>query len=76
MRRAMVKLHNELKSGGFSAKILLQVHDELLLEAPPEEYDEVSNILKRSMEQADDIKPLGVPLVVEVREGANWLECK
>ncbi|MEY3314922.1 MAG: hypothetical protein RLZZ438_521 [Acidobacteriota bacterium] len=76
MRRAMVKLHNELKSGGFSAKILLQVHDELLLEAPPEEYDEVSNILKRSMEKADDIKPLGVPLVVEVRKGANWLECK
>ena len=76
MRRAMVKLHDGLRSGGYSAKILLQVHDELLLEAPPEEYDEVASLLKRSMEQADDIQSLGVPLVAEVRKGANWLECK
>lgn len=72
----MVKLHDGLRSGRYSAKILLQVHDELLLEAPPEEYDEVANLLKRSMEQADDIQSLGVPLVAEVRKGANWLECK
>lgn len=76
MRRAMVKFNHALRGGGYSAKILLQVHDELLIEAPQEEYEDVSKLLKYSMEHADDIQAIKVPLVVEIRKGSNWLECK
>jgi len=76
MRRAMVRLHESLAAGGLKARLLLQVHDELLVEAPPGEVETVSGLLRDAMEGADDLGALDVKLVAEVRPGNNWLECK
>ncbi len=76
MRRAMVRLHTMLKTEALRSRLLLQVHDELLLEAPPEEVERASELLREAMEGADDLLPLGVQLAAEVRTGASWLECK
>lgn len=67
---AMNRVADRLKT--MKSKIVLQVHDELLLEATPEETDAVKEILKYEMEHAAD---LPVPLCVEVCEGRNWNEC-
>jgi len=76
MRRAMVRLHEALGGSRLRSRLLLQVHDELLVEAPPEEADTVSTLLRTAMEGADDLGPLDVKLVAEVRPGGSWLECK
>jgi DNA polymerase-1 len=76
MRRAMVRLHRSLQASGLQARLLLQVHDELLMEAPPEEVDAASALLKDAMEGADDLGALGVKLAAEVRTGSSWLACK
>ncbi|MDR3682543.1 MAG: DNA polymerase, partial [Geothrix sp.] len=76
MRRAMVRLHRSLLASGLQARLLLQVHDELLLEAPPEEVERAAALLKEAMEGADDLGALGVKLAAEVRTGASWLACK
>ena len=76
MRRAMVRLHRSLKAAGLQARLLLQVHDELLMEAPPEEVDRAAALLKDAMEGADDLGALGVQLAAEVRTGDSWLACK
>ncbi|MBI4912156.1 MAG: DNA polymerase I [Acidobacteria bacterium] len=76
MRRAMVRLHRALRKEGLRARLLLQVHDELLLEAPPEEANRAADLLQEAMEGADDLGPLDVKLAAEVRSGGNWLACK
>ena len=76
MRRAMVRLHRSLQAAGLQARLLLQVHDELLMEAPPKEVEQAAALLKDAMEGADDLGALGVRLAAEVRTGANWLACK
>jgi DNA polymerase-1 len=76
MRRAMVRLQRALDAEGLRARLLLQVHDELLMEAPPAEVERASALLKEAMEGADDLESLGVRLVAEVRSGASWLACK
>lgn len=76
MRRAMVRLHRALEAEGLQARLLLQVHDELLVEAPPEEVESASALLKEAMEGADDLGPLDVKLAAEVRSGQSWLEAK
>ena len=76
MRRAMVRLHRALAASGLKARLLLQVHDELLMEAPPEEVDRATALLKEAMEGADDLGALGVKLAAEVRTGGSWLACK
>jgi DNA polymerase-1 len=68
---AMVRLHHELRERGFRAKILLQVHDELVLECPADEVDAVSGLLRETMEKAIELK---VPLLVNVSTGARWSE--
>ena len=67
----MVQLDRELKGTG--ARLLLQVHDELLLEVPEDRADEVSALVKRIMEGA---ATLTVPLAVEVGVGPNWYDTK
>jgi DNA polymerase-1 len=57
----------------YRSALLLQVHDELLLESPPEELAEVTQIVKREMEEA---YPLAVPLLVDIGCGANWRDAK
>jgi DNA polymerase-1 len=76
MRRAMVRLHRSLMASGLQARLLLQVHDELLMEAPPEELEQASALLKDAMEGADDLGPLGVRLAADVHTGESWLACK
>jgi len=76
MRRAMVRFHGSLLDKGLRARLLLQVHDELLVEAPPEELEVAASLLRSAMEGADDLGPLGVKLAAEVRTGKSWLECK
>ena len=73
MKVAMIKVYNELKNKGLKSKIVLQVHDELLIETLEEEKEQVVNILKTCMENAIQ---LSVPLTVEVEEGKNWYQAK
>ena len=70
---AMIRIHDALRAGGLEGQMLLQVHDELVLEAPPNEVERVSAIVRQSMEQAAE---LSVPLVVDLGVGDNWLEAK
>ena len=71
MKIAMIRLHERLKAGGYAARMLLQVHDELVLEMPPEERATVVPLLCETMETA---YPLDVPLEVEVEIGPNWYD--
>ncbi|WP_353932555.1 DNA polymerase I [Okeanomitos corallinicola TIOX110] len=68
---AMVRLHEVLKK--YQARLLLQVHDELVFEVPPQEWEELQIEIKSEMENAVS---LSVPLVVDVRAGDNWMETK
>ncbi|HEV2147781.1 MAG TPA: DNA polymerase I [Longimicrobiaceae bacterium] len=70
---AMIDIHRELKQGKLRAKMLLQVHDELLFEVPREELDELREMVRTRMEGAIELK---VPLLVETGVGESWLECK
>ncbi len=71
IKRAMIDLDRELSASSLGAGLLLQVHDELLLEVPASEYDETAALVRRCMEGAVE---LAVPLVVDCGRGANWLE--
>jgi DNA polymerase-1 len=70
---AMINVARALTENGLKSKLILQVHDELVLDAPIEEAEKASEILKREMENA--VK-LNVPLTVEVHTGKNWYEAK
>ena len=70
---AMVKVHQALKERGLKSRLLLQVHDELIVEAYRCEAEEVGRILKENMEQAVQ---LSVPLTADVHEGENWYAAK
>jgi len=73
IRRAMIRMPGALREAGLSAKMLLQVHDELVFEAPEAEADAVIAVAKRVMEKAPEpALQLSVPLVVEARAAANW----
>ena len=73
MKIAMIKVFKEIEKRNLQAKIVLQVHDEMMIEAPKEEAEIVKEILKNSMESAVELK---VPLVVDISEAENWYECK
>lgn len=68
---AMVQVHHELKNRGLRARMLLQVHDELIFEVPEGELAEVASLVRRVMENA---VPLPVPLKVDAKVGKNWYE--
>lgn len=70
---AMVRIHDTLKAERSGGRLLLQVHDELVLEAPEAEVDAVAALVRGHMEGAATLK---VPLVVDVGTGGNWLEAK
>ncbi|MGC9003767.1 MAG: DNA polymerase I [bacterium] len=69
IKLAMIKIHRRLKREGLPARLLLQVHDELLIETRKDIREYVKEILKEEMENA---YPLSVPLVVKIGEGENW----
>ena len=73
MKIAMLRVAKALKEQGLKTKILLQIHDELLLEAPVEEAETAAEILKQEMMSAAELL---VPLSVEVKTGDNWYETK
>ena len=73
MKIAMIKVYNELKKRNLKSKIVLQVHDEMMIEAPKDEENVVKDILKQCMESA---AKLDVPLIADVSEAENWYECK
>jgi DNA polymerase-1 len=70
---AMLRVDEELKRAGLDARLLMQVHDELLVEAPDKSVNEVAAILKHEMETAVS---LDVPLVADVGIGENWMDAK
>ncbi len=73
MKIAMINVLKELKSKNMKSKIVLQVHDEMMIEAPVEEVEDVKEIIKNCMENACH---LNVPLIAEVSEAINWYDCK
>lgn len=73
MKIAMINVLKELKEKNMKSRIVLQVHDEMMIEATIDELNEVADILKKCMENA--VK-LDVPLIAEVSEASNWYDCK
>ena len=73
IKLAMVRVDEGLRREGLQSRLILQVHDELLLECPPEEVEAASRILQEAME---GVITLSVPLSAEVHQGANWAEAK
>lgn len=71
VKMAMIKIQKELEKEKLQTKMLLQVHDELIFEAPIDEVEVAKNIIKMEMENAVETQ---VPLLVEVGVGNNWLE--
>lgn len=70
---AMNAVHDELKASGLTAKLILQVHDELIVEAPEEEREQVETLLRRCMENAASLR---VPLIADVHSGHSWYDTK
>jgi len=73
IKLAMVRVYERLKKDGLKSKLILQVHDELIVEAWENEVDAVKRILREEMENA---VALNVPLVVDMSEGKSWFEAK
>ena len=73
MKIAMINVYRELKRRNLNSKIVLQVHDEMMIEADISEKEEVKELLKNCMESAITLK---VPLIADISEAENWYECK
>jgi DNA polymerase-1 len=71
IKKAMVQMHQVLSN--YRGRMLLQVHDELVFEIPPDEWEELQPLIKSTMENAVE---LTVPLVVDIHAGKNWMEAK
>ena len=69
IKLAMLRVRSALQEAGLKTRLLLQVHDELVLETPKEELETAAALVKREME---NVYPLDVPLLVEVSYGLNW----
>ena len=73
IKKAMVDIHRELQRRQVASRLILQVHDELVLEVAEDEIDPVSELVKTRMEQVEE---LGVPLKVDMALGSSWYEAK
>ena len=73
IKLAMIRADRALKEAGAKSRLLLQVHDELVLEVPASEVTEVTELLREAMEHVVD---LSVPLLIDVKTGKNWAEAK
>ena len=73
MKIAMINVYKELKKRNLKSKIVLQVHDEMMIDADISETEQIKQIIKEKMETAVKLK---VPLIVEVSEANNWYDCK
>ncbi len=73
IKKAMIAIHRRLRNEGRGAKLVLQVHDELLLEVPEAEVSQVKELVREEMCAAYDLDP---PLAVDVGVGEDWNEAK
>jgi DNA polymerase-1 len=73
IKLAMIRVHNRLREEQLQARMLLQIHDELVFEAPPEELAMLASLVVKEMTSVGD---LNVPLKVEPKAGPNWAECE
>ena len=73
IKAAMVRVYARLKSENLKSKLILQVHDELIVEALPDETDRVKQILREEMENACK---MNVPLEVDLHSGKSWFDTK
>ena len=71
IKLAMIEVYNRLKERGLKSRLILQVHDELLVEAYQDEVEEVKQLMTDAMKNA---AKLAVVLEVDLKEGKNWLE--
>lgn len=72
IKKAMIAVHNRLRNDNFRARMLMQVHDELVFETPEDETERLAAMVTEEMEQA---LPLNVPVRVGIKTGFNWAEC-
>jgi DNA polymerase-1 len=70
---AMTRIHRAIRTEGLRGRMLLQVHDELVFEVPPEELERMQELVRSQMEGVVELK---VPLLVDLGVGQNWLEAK
>jgi DNA polymerase I len=73
IKLAMVRIHRAIRERRLAGRMLLQVHDELIFETPPEELEAMADLVRTHME---NVVQLRVPLVVDIGIGPNWLEAK
>jgi DNA polymerase-1 len=73
MKLAMIRVHSRLQEEGLEARLILQVHDELIVEAPLSEAEQVKALLKEEMEAAANLL---VPLEADAAMGSSWAEAK
>lgn len=75
IKMAMLGIDREIKTRGMRSRLLMQIHDELVLECPPDETGAIKKILEEEMsEKPGKYWKLGVPITIEVNIGVNWLE--
>ena len=73
IKLAMIRVRDCLAAEGLAAKLVLQVHDELIVECPEEEAERVRELLEREMER---VVELALPLIAEAHAGRSWAEAK
>jgi DNA polymerase I len=73
IKLAMIRIHSAIRERGLRSRMLLQVHDELVFEVPPEELETMRALVKDRMERVVELR---VPLVVDIGVGPNWLDAK
>ena len=73
IKLAMIRAYRAIRAAGLKSRILLQVHDELVLEVKEQELAEVMSLLREAMEQAAE---LSVPLTIDINTGRNWADAK
>ncbi|MFO8067388.1 MAG: DNA polymerase I [Bacteroidales bacterium] len=71
IKLAMINLHNEVKKNKMKAKMIMQVHDELVFDVPKDEVEKLKPIVEKNMKEALKLK---VPVIVDMNTGENWLE--
>ena len=73
IKLAMVRVHKALGDASLKAKLILQIHDELIIDTPPDEVEQVKSLLTDIMQ---NVMELSVPLVAEAKVGKSWFETK
>ena len=71
IKQAMIAIHRRLLREALAAKMLLQIHDELVFEVPPDELERLATLVTEEM---SSVRRLAVPLKVDVKTGQNWAE--